>query len=116
MFLDRLCLCEGHGGAAMEFGPGPGEYSGTLTLIKINENSGFPDGSVVKNQPAKQEMQVISLGQDSTLEEEMATCSSNSFLKNPMDRGASRAIVHVIAKSQTPLHSATEHAVKIQHF
>ena len=32
MFLDRLCLCEGHGGAAMEFGPGPGEYSGTLTL------------------------------------------------------------------------------------
>ena len=71
---------------------------------------------MVKNQPAKQEMQVISLGQDNTLEEEMATCSSNSFLKNPMDRGASRAIVHVIAKSQTPLHSATEHAVKIQHF
>ena len=29
-----------------------------------------------KNQPAKQEMQVISLGQDNTLEEEMATCSS----------------------------------------
>ena len=33
-----------------------------------------------------------------------------------MDRGASRAIAHVTAKSQTPLHSATEHAVKIQHF
>ena len=39
-----------------------------------------------------------------------------SCLKNPMDRGASRAIVHVVAKSQTPLHSVTEHAIKIQHF
>ena len=37
---------------------------------------GLPSGSVVKNQLAKQEMQVISLGQDNTLEEEMATCSS----------------------------------------
>ena len=34
------------------------------------------DGSAVKNLPAMQEMQVQSLGQDSPLEEEMATHSS----------------------------------------
>ena len=33
----------------------------------------FPGGSVVKNPPAKQEMQVQSLGQEDTLEKEMAT-------------------------------------------
>ena len=37
---------------------------------------GFPDGSVVKNSPAKQETQVQSLGQKDPLEEEMATHSS----------------------------------------
>ena len=37
---------------------------------------GFPGGSVVKNLPAMQEMQVQSLGQKDPLEEEMATHSS----------------------------------------
>ena len=37
---------------------------------------GFPDGSVVKNLPAKQEMQVWSLGQENPLEKEVATHSS----------------------------------------
>ena len=37
---------------------------------------GFPGGSVVKNPPAKQEMQVQSLGQEDPLEEEMATLSN----------------------------------------
>ena len=37
---------------------------------------GFPRGSVVKNLPAKQEMQVPSLGWEDPLEKEMAThCS-----------------------------------------
>ena len=36
----------------------------------------FPGGSVVKNLPAKQEMQIRSLGQEEPLEEEMATHSS----------------------------------------
>ena len=37
---------------------------------------GFPDGSVVKNLPLMQEMQVQSLGQEDLLEKEMAThCS-----------------------------------------
>ena len=35
--------------------------------------TGFPGGSVVKNLPAKQEMQVQSLGQEDPLEKEMAT-------------------------------------------
>ena len=34
---------------------------------------GFPGGSVVNNPPAKQEMQVWSLGQEDPLAEEMST-------------------------------------------
>ena len=37
---------------------------------------GFPGGSVVKNLPAMQEMQVQSLSQEDPLEKEMATHSS----------------------------------------
>ena len=37
---------------------------------------GFPGGSVVKNPPAKQKMQVWSLGQEDPLVKEMATHSS----------------------------------------
>ena len=37
----------------------------------------FPNGSVVRNPPAKQETQVQSLGQEDPLEKEMATHSSN---------------------------------------
>ena len=37
---------------------------------------GFPGGSLVKNPPAKQEMQILSLGQEDPLEKEMATYSS----------------------------------------
>ena len=39
-------------------------------------NFGFPGGLVVKNQPAKQETQVRSLGQEDPLEKERATHSS----------------------------------------
>ena len=49
----------------------------------------FPDGSVVKNPPAMQEMQpthVQSLGWGDPLEEEMAAHSQYSCLGNPMDR------------------------------
>ena len=37
---------------------------------------GFPGGSVVKNLPAIQEMQIQSLGQEDPLQKEMATHSS----------------------------------------
>ena len=45
-----------------------------------------------------QEMQVRSLGQEETLEKEMATHSSISSLGNPTHRGAWQAIVHGVAK------------------
>ena len=44
---------------------------------------GFLGGSVVKNLPAKQEMQVRSLGQEEPLEEEMATHCSALAWKMP---------------------------------
>ena len=56
---------------------------------------GFPGGSVVKNLPAKQELQemwVLSLGREDPLEEEMATACSIPCWDNPMDRGAWQAI------------------------
>ena len=37
---------------------------------------GFPGGSAVKNSPARQEMQVLSLGQEDPLEEGTETHSS----------------------------------------
>ena len=49
---------------------------------------GFPGGSVVKNPRPMQEMQIWSLGWEDTLEKEMATHSSISAWRNPMDRGA----------------------------
>ena len=39
-------------------------------------NIDFPGGSMVRNLPAKQDMQVRSLGQEDPLEMEMATLSS----------------------------------------
>ena len=44
----------------------------TISLYLIK---GFPGGSVVKNPPAEQEMQVQSLGQEDPLEKEMETHS-----------------------------------------
>ena len=52
---------------------------------------GFPGGSVVKNLPVMQKTQetwVRSLGQEDSLEKEMATHSSTPCLENPMDGGA----------------------------
>ena len=48
-----------------------------------------------------QEMQVLSLGQEDPLKEEMATHSSILAWRIPMDRGALRATVRGIAESQT---------------
>ena len=64
---------------------------------------GFPDGSVVKNLPAMQETQVRSLGWEDPLEEGMTTHSSILAWRIPMDRGAWRATVHGVEKSQTRL-------------
>ena len=56
---------------------------------------------LVKNLPEMQETWVRSLGWEDPLEEGMATHSSILACRIPMDRGAWRATVHGIAKSQT---------------
>ena len=59
---------------------------------------GFPGGSVVKNQPAKQETQIPSLDQEDPLEKEMATHSSILAWKIPWAGGAWWATAHRVAK------------------
>jgi len=56
---------------------------------------------MAKNLPAMQKTWVQSLGWEDPLEEGMATDSSICAWRIPMDRGAWRAIVHAVAKSQT---------------
>ena len=61
---------------------------------------------MVKNWPAVQELQetrVGSLSQGDPLEEGMVTHSSILAWRIPMDRGAWRATVHGVAKSQARL-------------
>ena len=49
---------------------------------------GFPGGSVVKNLPVMQEMQVRFLGWEDPLEKINGNRHEHSCLRNPMDRGA----------------------------
>ena len=51
----------------------------------------FPGGSVVKNLPVMQEMQVQFLGQEDPVEGGHGNPLQYSCLENPMDRGAWRA-------------------------
>ena len=53
------------------------------SIMPGNHAAGFPGGSVVKNPPAKQEMQVRSLGQKDPLERGLATHSSILAWKTP---------------------------------
>ena len=53
---------------------------------------------MVKNLPAMQETQVQPLGPEEPLEEGMATHSSILAWRNPMDRGAWQATVHVVTE------------------
>ena len=58
---------------------------------------GFPDGSVVKNPPAKQETQVWSNGSERPSEERNGNSKYQlqySCLENPMDGGAWQFRVH----------------------
>ena len=57
-----------------------------------------------KNPPAMKETWVRPLGWEDSLEEVMATHSSTLAWKIPMDRGAWRAAVHGVTKSQTRLN------------
>ena len=59
---------------------------------------GFPDGSVVKNQPAVQETWVQSLGWEDPLMKEMATQFSILAWRIPSDRGAWQTTIHGVTK------------------
>ena len=59
---------------------------------------GFPDGSVVKNQPAVQETWVRSLGWEDPLMKEMATQFSILAWRIPSDRGAWQTTIHGVTK------------------
>ena len=56
---------------------------------------------MVKNLPTMQETWVRSLGWEDPPEEDMATHSSIPAWRIPMDRGAWKATVHGVTKSQT---------------
>ena len=56
---------------------------------------------MVKNLPAMRETWVQSLGQEDSPREGNGNPLQFSCLGNPMDRGAWRATVHGVAKSQT---------------
>ena len=75
--------------------------------------TGFPDGSVVKNSPAIQEMQDTH-GFDPWVRKIPGEGNVNplqySCLKNPKDRGAWQAIVHGVPKSWTRLKWLSTHS------
>ena len=73
----------------------------------LKKTQDFPGGAVVKNLPAKQETQVLSLGREGPREKEMATHFRILAWKIPMDRGAWWATVHGVTKSQTQLTDLT---------
>ena len=58
---------------------------------------------MVKNQPVMWKTWVLYLGWEDPLEKGIATHSSILAWRIPMDRGAQWAVVHWVAKSQTPL-------------
>ena len=66
---------------------------------------GFPDSSVVKNLPAKQETWVCSLGQENPLKKEMATSSSILAWEIPWreEPGGSQRVGHDLATKQQRL-------------
>ena len=61
----------------------------------------FPGGSGIEDPPATWETWVQSLGWEDPLEEGLATTSSILAWRIPIDRGAWRATVHRVTKSQT---------------
>ena len=71
---------------------------------------GFSSGSVVKNLPALQETQVLSLGPEDPLDEEMATGSSILAWRTPWTEEPGGATVHGTSKSRTRLKQLSMHA------
>ena len=73
-----------------------------LALLGDASHHCFPGGSD-GNQPAMWETWIRFLDWDDPLEAGMATHSSILAWRIPMDRGAWRAIVHMVAENRTPL-------------
>ena len=65
---------------------------------------------MVKNPPAMQETQIVSLGRKDSLGKRNGNPLQYSCLENSTDRGAWWATVHRVAKSQTQLTSLSMHA------
>ena len=81
-----------------------------IYLILLRSSLGFPGGSVVKNPPANagDTRDVGSIpGSGRSLGEENGRPLQYSCLKNPKDRGAWRAAVQRVAKSQTQLSNCS---------
>ena len=81
--------------------PGSGRSPGEGIGYPLQDSWASLVALTVKNPPAMGEIWVQSLDWEDPLEEGMATLSSSLAWRNPMDRGAWRATVHEVAKSQT---------------
>ena len=85
-----------------------GQDRAEVDKLLVNWFKGFPGGSVVKNLPAKQEMQVWSLGWEDPLKREMATHSSIIAWRLPwteeagglQSMGSQRVRHNLVAKQQ----------------
>ena len=69
----------------------------------------FPGGSVVKNLPAMQETQILSLDEEDPPGGSHGNPLQYSCLENPLDRGAWWATVHRVARSWTRLKWLSMH-------
>ena len=79
----------------------PGTYHQCLLLHLLCLPQASHMAWMVKNMPAMQEVQVLSLAWEDPLEKGMAYPFQNSCLENSMDRGAWWATVQRSAKNQT---------------
>ena len=74
-----------------------------LIFLSLEKSWGFPGGSVVKNPPAVQETWIQSLGQEDSLEKEMATHSSILAREISQTEEPGRLQFMELQKSQTQL-------------
>ena len=81
--------------------PGSGRFPGEGIGYPLQYSWASLMTQMVKNPPAMWETGVQSLGWEDPLEEGMGTHSSILAWRIPMDRGARRAAVHGVKKSQT---------------
>ena len=77
-------------------------YYNFSKLPQYRENLDFPGGSVIKNLPAQWEIGVQSLGQEESLEKEMAAHSSILAWEIPW------TVVRGVAKSGTRLNNSNK--------